>query len=129
MSSYYVPKKEIFLIPYAHLDTQWRWEYPTTINKYIKNTLEDNIHLFEKYPEHRFNFTGALRYQMMKDYYPEQFEKVKKYIAEGRWNFTGTSLDETDTLVPSVESMIRNVLMVIVGLKMNLVKPIQIEHI
>jgi len=104
-------KKEIFLIPYAHLDTQWRWEYPTTINKYIKNTLEENIRLFEKYPaEHRFNFTGALRYQMMKEYYPEQFEKVKQYIKEGRWSFTGSCLDETDTLTPSVESMIRNIL-------------------
>ena len=82
-----LPKKEIFLIPYAHLDTQWRWEYPTTINKYIKNTLEDNIRLFEKYSEHRFNFTGALRYQMMKEYYPEQFEKVKQYIAEGTMEF------------------------------------------
>ena len=56
-------KKEISLIPYAHLDTQWRWEYPTTIRKYIKSTLDKNIYLFEKYPEHQFNFTGALRYQ------------------------------------------------------------------
>lgn len=103
-------KREIFLIPYAHLDTQWRWEYPTTIKKYIKNTLEENIHLFEKYSGHRFNFTGALRYSMMKEYYPEYFEKVRQYIEEGRWFFTGTSLDETDTLTPSAESMIRNIL-------------------
>ena len=33
-------KKEIFLVPYAHLDTQWRWEYPTTIKKYIKHEDE-----------------------------------------------------------------------------------------
>ncbi|MHA1148171.1 MAG: alpha-mannosidase [Promethearchaeota archaeon] len=103
-------RKEIFLIPYAHLDTQWRWEFPTTINKYIKKTLDENIYLFEKYPEYCFNFTGALRYAMMKEYYPEKFEKVKKYIAEGRWNYVGTCLDETDALIPSVESMIRNIL-------------------
>jgi alpha-mannosidase len=103
-------KKEVFLVPYAHLDTQWRWEFPTTIKKYIKNTLEENIHLFEKYPEHRFNFTGALRYQFMKDYYPKMYEKIKKYIKEAKWFYVGTCLDETDTLTPSVESMIRNVL-------------------
>ncbi|MHA1675385.1 MAG: glycoside hydrolase family 38 C-terminal domain-containing protein [Promethearchaeota archaeon] len=102
--------KEIFLIPYAHLDTQWRWEYPTTINKYIKNTMEENIYLFNQYPDHRFNFTGALRYSMMKEYYPEQFESIKKLIEEHRWHIAGTSLDETDALVPSVESMIRNIL-------------------
>lgn len=105
-----IHKKEIFLIPYSHLDTQWRWEYPTTIKKYIKNTLEENLYLFDKYPDHRFNFTGALRYSMMKEYYPVQFEKAKKIIDEGRWFFAGTSLEETDALVPSVESMIRNIL-------------------
>jgi len=103
-------KKEIFLIPYSHLDTQWRWEYPTTINKYIKNTLDENLTLFKKYPEHRFNFTGAIRYAMMKDYFPEAFEEVKKLIREGRWALAGTCLDETDALVPSPESMIRNIL-------------------
>jgi len=105
-----IDKKEIFLIPYAHLDTQWRWEYPTTIKKYIKNTLEENLYLFEKYPEYQFNFTGAIRYSMMKEYYPDKFEKVKKYVNEGRWHVIGTCLDETDALIPCVESMMRNVL-------------------
>ena len=101
---------EIFLIPYSHLDTQWRWEYPTTIRRYLKSTLVENILMFEKHPGHRFNFTGALRYSMMKEYYPELFEQVKRLVAEGRWALAGTCLDETDALVPSAESMIRNIL-------------------
>ena len=48
--------------------------------------------------------------EFMKDYFPDLFEKVKKYVKEGRWHVVGTCLDETDTLAPSVESMIRNVL-------------------
>ncbi len=103
-------KKEIWLIPYAHLDTQWRWEYPTTIKKYIKNTLDHNFDRFSRFPEYVFNFTGALRYSMMKDYYPEKFEQAKKFIEAGRWNLSGTCLDETDTLSPSVESLVRNIL-------------------
>ena len=103
-------RKEIFLIPYAHLDTQWRWEYPTTIKKYLKNTLERNIYLFDKYTEYTFNFTGSLRYEMMKEYYPYHFEKIKQLIKEDRWHIAGTGLEETDALIPSVESMIRNVL-------------------
>lgn len=103
-------KKEIFMVPYAHLDTQWRWEYPTTIKKYIRNTLEENIAMFKKYPEHRFNFTGALRFRMMQEYYPDLFEEVKKLVAEGKWTLAGTCLDETDALVPSVESTVRNML-------------------
>ena len=66
--------------------------------------------MLEKYPEYVFNFTGAIRYNMMKEYYPEKFEKIKPYVKEGRWNVVGTCLDETDALVPCVESMIRNIL-------------------
>lgn len=102
--------KEIYLIPYAHLDTQWRWEYPTTISVYLKNTLEKNFRLLQLYPEYCFNFTGALRYAMFREYYPEAFEQVKNYVREGRWNIVGTCLDETDSLIPSTESQIRNIL-------------------
>ena len=38
--------KVLYTIGYAHLDTEWNWEYPTTINEYIKNTMEDNFKLF-----------------------------------------------------------------------------------
>ena len=33
----------LYVIPYAHLDTQWNWEYPTTINRYILNTMRLNF--------------------------------------------------------------------------------------
>ena len=26
----------LYVVGYAHLDTQWRWEYPTTISQYIR---------------------------------------------------------------------------------------------
>lgn len=102
--------KVLYTVGYSHLDTQWRWDYPTTINDYIKATLEDNFALFEKYPEYTFNFTGSTRYEMMKDYYPEQYEQLKKYIAQGRWFVSGSSVDEGDVLAVSPESVIRQIL-------------------
>ncbi len=101
---------EIYLVPYSHLDTQWRWEYPTTIKVYLKRTLEENFELLEKYPEYCFNFTGSIRYAMIKEYYPEHFVRLKEFIREGRWHIAGTCLDETDVLIPSAESMVRNIL-------------------
>ncbi len=103
-------KKEIYLLPYAHLDTQWRWEYPTTIKKYIPKTMDRNFELLKKYPGYCFNFTGMIRYAMMKEYYPDKYEVVKDYVELGRWFPAGTCLDETDALVPSMESMVRNIL-------------------
>ena len=100
----------LFLVPYTHLDTQWRWDYKTTIDVFLKDTLEENFALFEKYPHYVFNFSGAIRYQMIKEYYPEAFEKLKTYVAAGRWHIAGASVDEADAVVPSAESLMRQVL-------------------
>jgi hypothetical protein len=62
-------QRVLYSVGYAHLDTQWRWDYPTTIDKYIWNTMEDNFRLFQKYPDYVFNFTGANRYMFMKEYW------------------------------------------------------------
>jgi alpha-mannosidase len=100
----------LYTVGYAHLDTQWRWDYPETINLYIKATLDDNFRLFEKYKEYVFTFSGARRYKMMKEYYPDRYEKLKKYIAKGRWFVGGSSVDECDANIPSPESILRHVL-------------------
>ena len=31
-------ERVLYLVPYAHLDTQWRWDYCTTINRYLPDT-------------------------------------------------------------------------------------------
>ena len=103
-------EKVLYTIGYAHLDTQWNWDYPTTINEYIKNTMEDNFKLFEKYPDYRFNFTGSRRYNMMKEYYPESYKKVKDYISQGKWFVSGSSVDEGEVNISSSESVLRQVL-------------------
>ena len=102
--------KVLYLVGYAHLDTEWRWDYPTTINEYLKNTLDDNFKLFEKYPEYVFNFTGSRRYRLMREYYPERYQKLKDYIDRGRWLVSGSSVDEGDVNGASPESVIRQVL-------------------
>jgi len=100
----------LYVVGYAHLDTQWRWEYPQVINEFIANTLHDNFKLIEKYPHYIFNFSGSNRYRFMKEYYPADFVKLKKYIAQGRWFPAGSSVEESDVNSPSAESIFRQVL-------------------
>jgi alpha-mannosidase len=102
--------KVLYTIGYAHLDTEWNWEYPTTISEYIKNTMVDNFKLFEKYPDYVFSFTGSRRYKMMKEYYPEMYKKVADYINQGRWFVSGSSVDEGEVNISSSESVLRQVL-------------------
>ncbi|MGA8160913.1 MAG: alpha-mannosidase, partial [Acidobacteriaceae bacterium] len=100
----------LYVVGYAHLDTEWRWEYPQVIDEYIPNTMHDNFSLFEKYPHYIFNFSGANRYRFMKEYYPSDFAKVQKYVAEGQWFPAGSSVEEGDVNAPSAESLIRQIL-------------------
>jgi len=100
----------LYVVAYAHLDTQWRWQYPQVINEYIPKTMHDNFALFEKYPHYIFNFSGANRYRMMKEYWPADYMRVKSYIAAGRWFPAGSSMEESDVNSPSAESIIRQIL-------------------
>ncbi len=100
----------LYVVGYAHLDTQWRWEYPTTISQYITNTMRFNFDLFEKYPHYIFNFSGANRYRMMKEYFPADYAKVKQYVAAGRWFPAGSAWEESDVNSPNAESVIRQIL-------------------
>jgi alpha-mannosidase len=103
-------EKVLYTIGYAHLDSEWNWEYPTTISQYIKNTMVDNFRLFEKYPDYVFNFTGSRRYKMMKEYYPDLYKRVGEYVAQGRWFISGSSVDEGEVNISSSESVMRQVL-------------------
>lgn len=100
----------LYVVGYAHLDTEWRWEYPQVINEYIRKTMEDNFALLDKYPHYVFNFSGANRYRFMKEYFPADFAKLKKYVNEGRWFPAGSSMEEGDVNAPSAEAIIRQIL-------------------
>src|SRR5262249_25183132 len=100
----------LYVVGYAHLDTQWRWEYPRTIGEFLPKTMRDNFALFEKYPHYIFNFSGANRYRMMKEYFPADYAKVKQAVAAGRWFPAGSSMEEGDVNSPPAESTVRQIL-------------------
>ena len=104
-------KMRAYLVSDAHLDTQWNWDVQTTIREYVKNTIDQNLFLLEKYPEYIFNFEGGVKYSWMKEYYPLQYEKLKKYVGEGRWHLTGSGWDANEVIICSPESWIRNILL------------------
>lgn len=104
-------KPKAYMVSDAHLDTQWNWDIQTTIKDYVWNTISQNLFLLKQYPEYIFNFEGGVKYAWMKEYYPREYELMKAFVKAGRWHVSGASWDATDTLVPSVESFIRNIML------------------
>ncbi len=108
-----VPSTEeptLYVVATSHLDTQWRWTVKQTTEEFIPATLRENFALFEAYPRYTFNFEGAFRYRIMKEYYPREYQLLKRYIAAGRWRVAGSWVDAVDTNVPSPESLVRQAL-------------------
>ena len=103
-------ERVLYTVGYTHLDSEYEWDYKTTVSEYLKNTMTENYRLFEKYPDYVFNFTGARRYELMKEYYPALYQKLKGYIDQGRWNVSGSSMEEAEVNASSSESVIRQIL-------------------
>ncbi len=104
------PAPRVYTVATAHLDTQWRWTIRTTIDEYLKATLDDNFALLERYPDYVFNFEGAFRYQLAEEYYPARFARLQEYVRQGRWRVCGSWLDAVDVNMPAPESLFRHAL-------------------
>ena len=74
-----------YVVDYAHLDTQWRWNFPQTISEFLLKTLRVNFDYIDKYPHYVFNWTGSNRYRLMKEYYPDDYARLQQYAAKGNW--------------------------------------------
>ncbi|MBQ3792576.1 MAG: alpha-mannosidase, partial [Clostridia bacterium] len=103
-------KPKAYMVATAHLDTVWNWTLENTVKEYLRATLDRNFALLEKYPHYRFNFEGAYRYELIREYYPEDFERIRQYAAEGRWCVTGSSWENGDVVTPAPETLMRNIL-------------------
>jgi alpha-mannosidase len=100
----------LYVVPYAHLDTQWRWEFPQTISEYLLKTMRVNFDYIDRYPHYVFNWTGANRYRLMKEYFPADYARMQQYVAAGRWYPAGSSVEEGDVNLPSAEGIFRQIL-------------------
>ena len=108
--SYAQEQTKVYMVSNAHFDSQWNWDVQRSISEYIPKTIERNLFLLDKYPEYVFNFEGGIKYSWMKEYYPEYWEQIKRYVELGRWHISGSTWDANDPNIPSIESFTRNIL-------------------
>jgi alpha-mannosidase len=97
---------KVTAVGHAHIDTAWLWPVRETIRK-CGRTFANQIANIEKYPEYVFGASQPQLYQFVKDHYPELYAKIKKAVAEGRWEPQGGMWVEADCNLISGESMVR----------------------
>ncbi len=100
---------EAAIIGHSHMDTAWLWHVGETVKKCAR-TYANQINLMQQYPEYKFIQSSACHSDMIRKYYPELFEDIKKAVAEGRYEPNGGVWVECDCNITSGESMIRQFL-------------------
>jgi alpha-mannosidase len=103
-------RARLYLIGVSHLDTQWRWSIRETIRRHLPKTLQENFRRLEEFPGWVVNFDGSFRYRLIEEYYPRDFEKLRRWVALGRWSIAGAWTDAADVNLPSPESLVRQAL-------------------
>lgn len=103
-------RPRLYLVALSHLDTQWRWTLRDTIGRFLPRTVTENERLFERYPRWTLSFEGAIRYRHLAEHHPELFAIVRRRVDEGRWRPVGAAIEAFDALVPSPESILRQIL-------------------
>ena len=101
-----------YVIGNAHIDNQWFWRLPETI-EHTRNTFQSQVDNLKNSanPEYKFNAADAVQYAYIKEYYPALYEDVRDLIAAARWFVTGGAWSQHDTFVISGESTVRQYLL------------------
>lgn len=103
-------KPVVAVCGHTHIDMAWLWRLCHTTDKGARS-FSTVLHLMDRYPEYKFSQSSPLIYEMVREKYPELYERIKEKIQEGRWEITGGMWVEPDTNIPSGESLVRQLLL------------------
>lgn len=98
--------QQMTAIGHAHIDSAWLWPLRETRRKVVR-TFSNVVSLAEEYPDFHFACTSAQHYAWLQDSSPELFERVRDAIERGQWHPVGGMWVESDTNLPSGESLVR----------------------
>ena len=90
----------------SHLDLAWLWPEAETLRKTAR-TYTNQLSLMEEYPDYRFLLCEPPILEYLKQWYPQVFDRVKAGVREGKFYPDGAVWVESDTNIPSGESLIR----------------------
>ena len=93
----------------AHLDLAWCWPLAETYRKTAR-TFAAQLRLLEEYPDYKFIVSQPACYEMVREHYPELFERIKKAAKEGRWIADGAMWVEPDTNMSGGEALVRQLI-------------------
>ncbi|MGZ2225504.1 alpha-mannosidase [Glutamicibacter nicotianae] len=100
---------QISAIGHSHIDSAWLWPLRETIRK-VSRTCSSMVQLLGDEEEFLYGMSSAQQYKWLKTHRPGVWERVKQAVADGRFLPLGGMWVESDTVMPSGESLVRQFL-------------------
>ena len=97
----------IHLIPNAHLDPVWLWDWREGLNEGWQ-TCRTVLDLMDEFPELTFIRGESAVYQHIEQYDPATFRRIAKQVRAGRWDIVGGTVIQPDTNLPATETFLRH---------------------
>ena len=98
--------KTLYIISQAHLDPVWVWPWRDGYSE-CHNTVQAAIDRLYENPDLIFTCSASSLYEWIEESNPPLFEEIKKFVAEGRIEITGGWIVQSDTIISSGESLMR----------------------
>lgn len=99
---------KIHLLCSAHLDPVWLWQKNEGMAEAMA-TFRIAADFCEKYDNFVFNHNESVLYEWVLENEPELFERIKKLVNLGKWCIMGGWYLQPDCVMPSGESIIRQI--------------------
>ncbi len=90
----------------SHLDLAWLWPVEETMRKAAR-TYANQLALAQEYDDYRFLLCEPPIPEWLKELYPDVYGRVLEKVREGKFYPEGALWVESDTNIPSGESLIR----------------------
>jgi alpha-mannosidase len=95
-------------IGHAHIDSAWLWPVRETHRK-VARTVSNVLALMDENPDFTYAMSSAQQYAWLEAEHPDLFAKVVDRIKEGRFIPVGGQWVEADGMLPTGESLIRQI--------------------
>lgn len=96
----------VHLLPNAHLDPVWLWDWREGLNEGI-TTTRTVLDLMDEFPELTFMRGESAIYSHIQKTAPNVFKRIQQKIDEGRWDVVGGTVIQPDSNLASTESLCR----------------------
>ena len=99
----------IHLIPNAHLDPVWLWDWREGFTEMV-NTTRTVLDLMDDYPDLTFIRGEGFLYRTIEETDPAAFKRIQTFVEAGRWDVVGGTMLQSDMNLPATETILRHIL-------------------